>query len=182
MATPTHQRVIIIILAVVMAVGTIGSFAALILANDNQVRDSERAQAEQEKMRQEYLAQNRPLDGYQAKPFEADSVSKLEVDVLKPGKGDIVAPDSRILANYFGWTSDGVIFDSTKRADAAPEPIEFSLDMVIDGWSKGLVGQKVGSTVQLTIPADQAYGSVDNGTGQPVGPLKFVVEIKDIVS
>jgi peptidylprolyl isomerase len=35
---------------------------------------------------------------------------------------------------------------------------------------------KVGSRVQLDIPADLAYGDNPSG-GQPAGPLRFVVDI-----
>lgn len=111
----------------------------------------------------------------------AVDVKELKVEVLKQGSGETLASDSSIKANYFGWTSDGKIFDSTNKEGSAVTPIEFSLGGVIEGWTKGLTGQKVGSTVKLTIPAEQAYGSTDTGSGQPTGPLVFIVEIKELV-
>lgn len=179
MATPTHQRVFILVLAVVMAVGTIGSFAALILANENSVIDAERAQKAQERLIEEQRKRNQPLVGYEAKPFDADAVDELVVDVLKEGKGEVVKEDSTILANYFGWQADGTIFDSTKKVDSDAQPIEVNLGGMIEGWTKGLSGQKVGSTVRLTIPAEQAYGN-ESIPGSPSGPLKFIVEIKEL--
>ena len=47
---------------------------------------------------------------------------------------------------------------------------------VIPGWDQGLVGVKVGSRVQLDIPADLAYGETPEG-GAPAGDLRFVVDI-----
>lgn len=189
MATPTHQRVFIIVLAVVMLVGTIGSFAALILANQNQPLDQQRQEEQQQKMLEEYQKQlaeeqkkNRPLDGYEAAAFEADEVTELEVEVLKKGDGEEVTEQSTISANYFGWQADGTIFDSTKKVDQDATPIEFSLQGVIEGWTEGLSGRKVGDVVRLTIPAEQAYGNEDTGFGQPTGPLKFIVSIEDIVA
>ena len=68
----------------------------------------------------------------------------------------------------------------TKKKDKKAEPIEFSLQEVIEGWTKGLTGVKVGSTVRLTIPADQGYGSEDDGSGRPFGPLKFIIQVKEL--
>jgi hypothetical protein len=47
---------------------------------------------------------------------------------------------------------------------------------VIKGWDQGLIGVKVGSRVQLDIPADLAYGDNPSG-GQPAGALRFVVNV-----
>ncbi len=189
MATPTHQRVIIIILAVVMLIGTIGSFAVLVLANENQDIDQQRAEEQYQQQIEDFQKQqaeerknNRPLDGYSAEAFDADSVEELSVEVLKEGDGATISSDSTIKANYFGWQADGTIFDSTKKVDSDAEPIEFSLAQVIEGWTNGLDEQRVGSIVRLTIPADQAYGNEDTGFGQPTGPLKFIVEITELVT
>ncbi len=184
MATTTAQRAGIWIIAVVLIVGTLAGFLAMVLAPKNQAATAEQQQKEYEKMLKEYQEQqaksNKPLEGYSADAFNPDEVKELKVDVLKQGDGEVLAADSKISANYFGWTSDGKIFDSTNK-DGTVTPAEFGLDGVIKGWTEGLTGQKVGSVVKLTIPADKAYGSTDDGSGRPVGPLMFVVEIKGLV-
>jgi len=186
MSTTKTQRIGIWIIAVVLAVGTIGSFFVIILANDNGQKDQEAAQKQYQqqldaykKLQEEARKANKPLDGYSVAKFDTDSVKDLKVETLKQGNGAVLKSDSTITANYFGWTSDGSIFDSTNK-NGKVTPAEFSLAQVIKGWTKGLTGQKVGSTVKLTIPADQAYGSTDDGSGRPVGPLVFIVEIKDV--
>ena len=68
----------------------------------------------------------------------------------------------------------GEVFDSSYETG---QPATFGLGQVITGWTKGLAGQKVGSTVLLTIPASMAYGD-DGSTGGPTGTLVFVVDIK----
>jgi FKBP-type peptidyl-prolyl cis-trans isomerase FkpA len=182
MATSTAQRTGIWIIAIVLTIGTVAGFIAMILAPQNEATDAERQQAEYEQMMKEYQAEqqkaNQPLDGYAAEPFDAASVTDLKVETLKEGTGEQLADDATISANYFGWTSDGKIFDSSKKSGTTT-PIEFSLNGVIAGWKEGLTGVKVGSTVKLTIPADKAYGSTDDGSGRPVGPLQFIVEIKE---
>lgn len=179
MATSNAQRIGIWIIAVVMAVGTIGSFFVIILANDNQKMDQQNAQAEYEKALAESRKANKPLEGYQATAFDKESVKELKVETLKQGEGEEVKADSTISANYFGWTADGSIFDSTNK-NGTTTPIDFGLNQVIKGWTEGLTGVKVGSVVKLSIPAEMAYGNVDTGTGQPTGPLMFIVEVKEL--
>lgn len=72
----------------------------------------------------------------------------LKVTVLKEGSGSVVKEDSTITANYFGWTSDGSIFDSTNK-NGKVTPIDFSLTGVIQGWTKGLTGQKLAQQSNL---------------------------------
>jgi peptidylprolyl isomerase len=56
------------------------------------------------------------------------------------------------------------------------EPFAFTLGagQVIQGWEQGLPGARVGSRMQLDVPADLAYG--DNH-GDVSGPLRFIVDI-----
>jgi peptidylprolyl isomerase len=82
--------------------------------------------------------------------------------------------------NYFGWTSDGKIFDSTNQ-NGTTTPTDISLSGVIKGWTQGLTGVKVGSTVKLTIPA--ALGYAEAGSPPNIGPnepLQFIIEIKEL--
>lgn len=190
MATSTAQRTGIWIIAIVLTVGTIAGFIAMILAPGNEAKDAAKQQADYQKMLKQYQEQqqkardenakaSQPLDGYSAAPFDAASVTALKVETLVQGSGETLKADSSISANYFGWTSDGKIFDSSKK-NGKTTPAEFSLSGVIKGWTEGLTGVKVGSTVKLTIPADKAYGAKDDGSGNPVGPLQFIVEVKEL--
>lgn len=187
MATPKGQRIAIWVIAAVMAIGTVGTYFALVLGNTN---DADQA-AQQQKMYDDYIAQMkkqqeerrktlRPLDGYEAAKFDASKVTALKSEVLKEGNGEELKADSQITINYFGWTADGKIFDSTNENGTTTPNDQLALNGVIEGWTEGLTGKKVGSTVKLTIPADKAYGNEDDGTGNPTGPLMFIVEIKAI--
>jgi FKBP-type peptidyl-prolyl cis-trans isomerase len=98
----------------------------------------------------------------------------LVVKVLKEGTGEEVTESDTITANYSGWRwDDGEKFDSSFDRG---EPAEFPLTGVIEGWTKGLSGQKVGSQVLLVIPAPWAYGD-PAAQGRPSGTLVFFVEI-----
>ncbi|MBC7512763.1 FKBP-type peptidyl-prolyl cis-trans isomerase [Candidatus Saccharibacteria bacterium] len=183
MATSTAQRTGIWIIAIVLTIGTLAGFIAMILAPENEAKDTATQEAEYQKMLKDYQQEqqkaNEPLDGYSAEAFDGNSVTELKVDTLVQGEGEVLTKDSKISANYFGWTSDGKIFGSSKK-NGTTTPIEFALNGVITGWTEGLTGVKVGSVVKLTIPAEKAYGATDDGSGRPVGPLQFIVEIKEL--
>jgi FKBP-type peptidyl-prolyl cis-trans isomerase len=194
MATSTTraQQIGIWIIAVVLTVGTIGSFIVLILSNDNNAKTAQQTQSDTAKQLADYTAQQKAaaktnaansiaLTGYSAAPFDASSVTSLQKDILVAGTGDEVKATDSINASYFGWTSDGVIFDSSTKKDTNTDtPVTFSLGSVIKGWTDGLTGQRVGSTVKLTIPSDQAYGAAGSGIIPANAPLQFIVIIHAI--
>ena len=125
-------------------------------------------------------AASEPLDGYSASTFDANSVNKLQVEELKPGSGSAATADSTVTVNYFGWTPNGKIFDSSKK-NGKVEPIEVPLNKVIKGWTQGLTGVQEGAVVKLTIPADLAYGEQGSPPNiQPNEPLMFIVEMKKV--
>lgn len=184
-STSTAQKVIIWFIIVAMTVGSIGAYFIVIVENENQKRETAKqaeAQKEYEKQAAEEAKKvKEPLDGYTAAPFDKAAVTALGVEVLKQGDGKAAAKNSNVSANYFGWTSDGKIFDSSKK-DGAAKPVDFPLDKVIVGWTEGLTGVKAGSVVKLTIPSDKAYGSTGASSGGigPNEPLVFIVELKSV--
>jgi FKBP-type peptidyl-prolyl cis-trans isomerase len=187
MATPKSQRIGIWVIAIVLAVGTLGSFLVMGLSINNQKID----QAQQEKQYEQYLTQQKvvaqfnadnslALTGYSPSTFDPSSVTKLKVEVLKEGTGATVKATDTVKVSYFGWMSSGEIFDSSTKKSATDQPASFALKGVISGWTNGLTGQKVGSTLRLTIPADEAYGDQVSGIIPANSPLEFIVEIHSI--
>jgi FKBP-type peptidyl-prolyl cis-trans isomerase len=157
------------------------SVAITILATMESKKTDSTAQQQADLLKQiqEQQAPKQPLEGYSATAFDAASVTELKVETLKEGDGKAATAESTVNANYFGWTSDGKIFDSTNKGGTAT-PIDFPLNGVIAGWTEGLTGVKQGSVVKLTIPAEKAYGAEDKGDGRPFGPLEFIVELKEV--
>lgn len=103
----------------------------------------------------------------------------LVISVLEAGDGEVLTEEDTISANYAGWRwEDGEQFDSSYPGG---EPIEFPLTGVIEGWTKGLAGQTVGSKVLLVIPGEMAYGD-PAAQGRPSGTLAFYVEIVEKVA
>jgi FKBP-type peptidyl-prolyl cis-trans isomerase len=194
--TPAWQRWMIWIIAIAMAGGTILTYVVILIANDNTeanptqiaynkyLEDQEKKQqAELDKAAEaqaKYVAFN---DDYQDKigAYEAGTVTELRVETLKEGDGAVVKGEDTISANYTGWDASGQIFDTTRKtAEAEATPISFSLQGVITGWTQGLTGKKVGGIYLLEIPTELAYGADAAAQGRPAGPLKFLVEIKEV--
>ena len=104
------------------------------------------------------------------------TVSKLKTTTLIQGTGAAVQSGQTVDVNYVGVSyADGKEFDSSwSRSEAFS--FQVGAGNVIKGWDQGLIGVKVGSRVQLDIPAALAYG--DNPTGgRPAGALRFVVDV-----
>jgi FKBP-type peptidyl-prolyl cis-trans isomerase len=188
-STSRPQRIAIWVIAIVMVGGTLVSFLIFMIASVNSsvnsdqilyekaVEKAQKQQAEQAAVTAAYVAF---LDDYTVEAFDPASVTKLEVKTIKAGEGAPVAAGDTITAHYTGWTSDGVIFDTTKKsAGAESTPIQFPLASVIAGWSEGLTGAQAGGVYELTIPAEKAYGGTA-GESSTSGPLKFIVEVVSI--
>lgn len=86
-----------------------------------------------------------------------ENVSELEIIDMEVGTGEEVRSGATITAHYTGaLVKNGIIFQSSLDFGKA---ITFGLTQVIQGWTDGVPGMKVGGTRRLIIPAEQAYGA-----------------------
>lgn len=193
MATSRAQRIGIWIIAGFMAVGTIGSFAIIVLANSNSQQDQARINElteEYQKASEEYqakvAAQAKELSDkyyptfsqYESLPatFDAASVTELKTEDLVVGDGEELTSESTFTAYYIGWTPDGNVFDGSIDGESLKAPFTAAPGMVITGWTEGVAGMKVGGVRVLTIPSEKAYGETGSGDSIPANtPLKFVM-------
>lgn len=178
-------RVVMLIAAAGFLLSTVGITIAYFM----QVNEQNQQQKLIQDLKQQQSSQSQqasrpealPLDGYSAEPFDKASVSELKIETLKEGEGAAATAQSTVKANYFGWTADGKIFDSSKKQGMPAEAIEFPLNQVIPGWTEGLTGAKAGSTIKLTIPAGKAYGQAGSPPNiGPNEPLSFIVELVEV--
>lgn len=99
----------------------------------------------------------------------------LVTQTLIKGSGAKVKSTDSVTVQYTGWLTDGTAFDSSWTNGS---PVSLSLDGgVIEGFTKGLAGQTVGSQVLLVIPSSLGYGSTAQGSIPANSTLIFVVDI-----
>lgn len=104
-------------------------------------------------------------------------VAELKITDDVVGTGAAAAADSTVTAQYVGAVANtGEVFQSSWKMDGA---IDFPLNQVIEGWSKGLVGMKEGGRRTVVIPAAMAYGATPPpGSGIPKdADLVFTVDL-----
>ncbi len=187
MSATKGQRIGIWIIAAFMFVGTIGSFAIIVLANSNQQSDQARLNELQAQYQKDVDAQTKQLsdkyfdtfNGYSSRvsTFDAAGVTELKTEDLTVGDGEVLTAESTFTAYYLGWTPDGKVFDGSIDGNKLKAPFTASPGQVITGWSEGVVGMKVNGVRELSIPSDKAYGATGNGTIPGNTPLKFVMMV-----
>lgn len=186
MATSRGTRIGIWIIAVVMLVGTIGSFLVMVLANDNQQMDQTRLETLMSEYQKEVDTQAKQLSEkyyptmskYASVPdvFNAGDVKELTTKDLVVGTGETLTKDTAYSAYYIGWNPKGVIFDQSIEGATLKTPI--SGGNLIEGWNEGVIGMKMGGVRELTIPSAKAYGETGSGENIPANtPIKFIVMV-----
>lgn len=187
--TPKAQRIGIILIAVIMVVGTLGSFAMLILANDNALNEQNQLMQEYQEQQERQLQEEQELEDkylpvlkqYEDRPakFDADSVGdKVTFVDLKEGDGETLTKEStNYRAYYIGWNPQGKTFDSSFNGSQLKTPLDLSQMQLVSGWYDGVDGMKIGGVREITIPSDLAYGETGGGTDDipPNTPIKFVI-------
>jgi len=101
----------------------------------------------------------------------------LLLKVLRKGNGAVVKSGDSVTVDYQGtdWNT-GKIFDQSY----GKQPASFVTSQVVPGFGAALVGQKVGTRLVVSIPAEFGYGSAGNAQAGIGGTdtIVFVVEIK----
>ena len=118
-----------------------------------------------------FLAENK------SRPQVITLPSGLQYRIITEGNGAKPTLDDSVTVDYEGHFVDGRTFDSTYQAGA---PITFLVKDVIKGWQEALQLMAVGSTWELYIPADLAYGE----TGAPpiIGPNEVLIFKVQLIS
>ena len=132
--------------------------------------------AEQGKVHKEagekFLAENAKKEGVKTLP------SGVQYKVIKTGEGAIPADTARVKLHYEGKTIDGEVFDSSYKRGQA---IEMMVRQNIPGFAEAITHMPVGSTWEVYIPAEQAYGDRDMGQIKPYSTLIFKIELLEIL-
>ncbi len=129
---------------------------------------SEKNQAESEA----FLLANKAKTGIVALP------SGVQYRIIEEGDGGRPGLESKVSVHYRGSKLDGREFDSS-FARGTPE--EFTVNAVLKGWQEVLPLMKAGSTWQIFVPPELAFGARGN---PPVGPneaLMFDLKLVELL-
>lgn len=133
----------------------------------------------QEITRQENLKKGKEfIEDYAKKPGVKKDESGFYYRVIKQGDGQIPKAEDVVMVDYTGKKLDGKPFFSTKDNG---QPAQFTVANVIKGWNLVLQKMPEGSTWEVVIPPDLAYG--DRGVGDAIGPgetLLFEINLREI--
>lgn len=207
--TPAWQRYSIWVILILTVVSTVALYVSSFLQTESN-SEAQKKQSQVLKKYQDYRKkveeQAKELSAkyydsfkeYEKAPvaFNAASVKELTKKDLKEGDGEEFKDSTtKFQAYYIGWKPDGVVFDGSFENGRLKSPVVFRKEGkkwgLIEGWSEGLKGMKVGGIRELSIPADKAYGAQgsvnqedSSKTIGPNTPLKFIVmlipEFKEI--
>jgi len=118
-----------------------------------------------------FLSKNKSAPGVVSLP------SGLQYKIVKPGTGAKPSATDKVTVHYHGTLINGAIFDSSVERG---QPIELSVNQVIQGWVEALQLMPVGSKWILYIPSELAYGETPRPSIEPNSTLIFEVELISI--
>jgi FKBP-type peptidyl-prolyl cis-trans isomerase FklB len=120
-----------------------------------------------------FLEANKNKEGVKVTP------SGLQYKVIQAGTGAIPVDGQTVKTHYHGTLIDGKKFDSSYDRG---QPASFNVNQVIPGWTEALTMMPEGSTWELYIPYNLAYG--DRAMGSKIPPystLVFTIELLEVV-
>ena len=199
-STPAWQRYSIWVILILTVVSTVALYVSSFLQTESN-SEAQKKQSQVLKKYQDYRKkveeQAKELSAkyydsfneYEKAPvaFNAASIKELTKKDLKEGNGEeFTDSTTKFQAYYIGWKPDGTVFDGSFENGRLKSPVVFRKEGkkwgLIEGWSEGLKGMKVGGIRELSIPADKAYGAQgsvnqedSSKTIGPNTPLKFIV-------
>ena len=110
------------------------------------------------------------LDANKNKPGVVSMPSGLQYKIITNGTGAKPTKSDTVTVEYTGRLISGEVFDSTEKAG---KPATFQLMQVIPGWTEALQLMPVGSTWELYVPSNLAYGV--RNVGGLIGPNETLV-------
>lgn len=136
-----------------------------------QIGEISKVKEKNKQISEDFLAKNKNQPGVKTLS------DGLQYKVLSTGSGPKPLPQDNITVEYTGTTVDGKEFDSSAKHG---KPMTAPLQYMIQGWVEALQMMNAGSTWELYIPANLAYGE----RGQPpiIGPNQALIFKVKLVS
>ncbi len=162
--------------------GTTGKGALMTPDSARNLTQSLMRQIKAKSMMKEFGPNKKAGEDFLAKNAKAEGVKVLpcgvQYKVLKEGTGAVPADTSIVKVQYEGKTLEGNVFDSSYKRG---EPAKFRVDQVIKGWTEALKQMPAGSTWEIYIPQELAYGERQQGADiKPFSMLIFKIELLEV--
>lgn len=110
--------------------------------------------------------------------WNTPAFSKLAIETLIKGRGEVVKLNDTVTVNYAGWVwSDSKTQFDSSWTNGTPVQFQLSYGKLISGFVKALKGQTVGSQVVVVLPPDEAYGDAAQSNIPANSTLIFVIDI-----
>lgn len=158
--------------------GTTGKKGIMTVEQAQEVAQRKMQEIKDESMTKQYGAYKKQNEDFIAKYSKGADVKKLKggvyYKVLTAGTGEVPTATSTVKLMYEGKTIDGKVFDSSYERK---EPASFPVNQVIPGFTEALTHMPVGSTWEVVIPQNLAYGSRDQGNIKPFSTLIFKIQL-----
>lgn len=138
---------------------------------DTVAAEESKAIAMNKKTGEAFLAENKKKEGVVV------TTSGLQYKILKEGSGPKPAAGSNVTVHYKGTLVDGTVFDSSFDRG---QPATLSLGQVIKGWQEAVPMMPTGSTWQIYVPAELAYG--DRAASEVIGPASTLIFDIELIS
>ncbi|MFQ5690037.1 MAG: FKBP-type peptidyl-prolyl cis-trans isomerase [Gemmatimonadota bacterium] len=105
--------------------------------------------------------------------------SGLYVQVLRQGTGAPAVVGDTMAMHYTVWLPDGRKLDSSfDHTPPEPLPMVLGRTRLIEGWTEGVTGMRLGEKRRLVVPYDLAYGPAGRPPQiPPYSTLVFEVEL-----
>lgn len=117
---------------------------------------------------EKFMQDNKMKDGVVA------TDSGLQYRIMEAGNDVKPGPKDTVFVQYTGTLLDGTVFD---ESDKEKDPVRFTLNRVIKGWTEGLQQVGEGGKIQLFVPDSLAYGARRTGNIGPNSTLLFDIEV-----
>ena len=158
--------------------GTLGKGQKMTNEQAQQVAQTKMQEIKAKVMEKEYGPNKIAGEKFMAENAKKEGVKTLDngvqYKVIKEGNGVMPKDTSMVKVHYEGRLVDGTVFDSSYKRG---EPVTLRANQVIKGFTEALVHMPVGSTWEVYIPQEMAYGDREQGQIKPFSPLVFKIEL-----
>jgi FKBP-type peptidyl-prolyl cis-trans isomerase FklB len=158
--------------------GTTGKGQKMTLEQAQKVAESKMQEVKAKVLEKEYGPNKAAGEKFMAETAKKEGVKPLAngiyYKVIKEGSGAMPKDTSMVKVHYEGRLSDGTVFDSSYERG---EPVTLRANQVIKGFTEALVHMPVGSTWEVYIPQEMAYGEREQRQIKPFSPLIFKIEL-----